>query len=326
MGEARRVFVTRALPGPPLDELRGAPGVALAVNPHDRPVTREELLAGARGAVALIPQLVDRIDAALLDALPELRLVANYAAGYDNVDLAAASARGVLVSNTPGVLTEATADLTLALLLAATRRVVEADAFVRAGRFRGWAPELLLGTEAGGKTLGIVGLGRIGRAVARRARAFGMELLYTGRTRRPPEESEGAAWAPLEELLARADVVTIHCPLNAETRHLFDARRLALLRPEAYLINMARGPIVDEAALLAALEAGRLRGAALDVFEREPEVTPGLLARPEVVLCPHLGSATLEARTAMAAIAVGNVLDLLAGRAPRTCVNPEVAS
>lgn len=318
-----RVFVSRDLPPGPLDALRAA-GAEVSVHPHDRPATRAELLAGVAEADALLSQLVDAVDAELLAAAPKLRLVANYAVGYDNVDVAAATARGVAVSNTPGVLSETTAEHTLALILALTRRVVEADAYVRAGRWTGWSPQLLLGTGLTGKTLGILGLGRIGRAVARRARAFGMELLYTGRTERPPAESEGAVWVPLSELLARADVLTIHCPLNAETRHLLDAERLALLRPSAYLINMARGEVVHEAALVEALEAGRLAGAALDVFEREPEVDPGLIGRPDVVLAPHLGSATVETRTAMAQIAVDNVLDLLAGENPRTCVNPEV--
>ena len=318
-----RVFVSRDLPPGPLEALRAA-GAEVSLHPHDRPATRAELLAGVAEAEALLSQLVDAVDEELLAAAPRLRLVANYAVGYDNVDVPAASARGVAVSNTPGVLSETTAEHTLALILALTRRVVEADAYVRAGRWTGWSPQLLLGTGLTGKTLGILGLGRIGRAVARRARAFGLELLYTGRTQRPPAESEGASWVPLDELLERADVLTIHCPLERETRHLLDAERLARLRPSAYLVNMSRGEVVDEGALVEALEAGRLAGAALDVFEREPEVHPGLLGRDDVVLAPHLGSATVETRTAMAQIAVDNVLDLIAGRPPRTCVNPEV--
>lgn len=313
------LFVTRALPGEALERLRGV--ADLKVSPHDRPLTHAELVEGAAGARVIVSQLLDPIDAAVMDAAPELALICNYAVGYNNVDVEAANARGVAVCNTPDVLTDASADLTFALLLAAARRIPEADRFVRSGAFDGWAPQLLLGTELRGKTLGIVGLGRIGKAVARRAHGFGLRVLYTQRTVLAPEASEGAVYAELDELLAASDFVSLNCPLTPETHHLLDARRLALLGDHAYLINMARGPVVDEAALVSALEAGRLRGAALDVFEREPEVSAGLLERDDVVLCPHLGSATRETRAAMVEIVVENVLDLVAGRSPRTCVN-----
>lgn len=312
------VFVTRALPPGPLEALAAERGLQLVIHPHDRPVTRAELRAGLRGAEVLVSQLVDRVDAELLAGAAGLRLICNYAVGYDNVDLAAASERGVALCNTPDVLTEASADMTWALLLAVTRRVVEGDRLTRAGGFHGWAPQLLLGTELTGKTLGIVGLGRIGKAVARRARGFGLRVRYTGRRELPSAEAEGAEFVGLEQLLRESDLVSLHCPLTPETRHLLCAERLGWLRPSAYLINMARGPVVDEDALVAALEAGRLRGAGLDVFEREPALAAGLAELENVVLAPHLGSATEETRLAMAQIVADNVRDLLDGRRPRT--------
>ena len=316
------VFVTRALPEPALDELRRAPEVReLRLHPHDRPVTREELRVGLAGAEALLAQLVDRVDLEALTWGADLRVVANCAVGLNNVDVPAATARGVLVANTPDVLTECTADLTLALLLAVARRVVEGDRIVRAGAFPGWSPTYLLGAEVHGRTLGIVGLGRIGQAVARRARGFGMPLLWAGRGERPEALELGATRVPLEELLARADFVSLHVPLTTETRRLIDAAALARMKPSAFLINASRGELVDEAALVAALQAGRLAGAGLDVFEREPELAPGLAALPNAVLTPHVGSATRETRLAMARVAVAAVLATLRGELPRTCVN-----
>lgn len=317
-----RVVVTRALPFPALDRLRAAVR-EVVVSPHDRALTADELHALVPGADALIATLSDRVDAALLDRAPRLRVVANYAVGLDNVDLDATRARGVVVANTPDVLTEATADQALALLLAVARRVVEADRFVRDGRWRGFAPDLLLGRGLQGKALGVVGLGRIGQAVARRARAFGMSIRYAGLRPRPEAAALEAAHLPLDDLLAGSDAVVVTCPLLPATRGLLDARRLALLRPGALLVNVARGPIVDEAALAAALRAGRLGGAGLDVFEDEPRVHPDLLALPpdRVVLAPHLGSATFEARAGMAALCVDAVLDVLAGRRPPNAVS-----
>ena len=277
------------------------------------------------GAAALISLLNRRIDAALLDAAgPKLRLVANYAVGYDNIDVAAATARGIWVSNTPGVLTEATADLTWAALLAITRRVVEGDRLVRSGGFVGWGPLLLLGSELRGKTLGIVGLGAIGKAVARRARGFGLEVLYAERPSLPAEiDSEGirARACPLPELLRRSDIVSLHTPLTPETRHLLGADKLALLKKGAYLINTARGPVVDETALVARLRAGQLRGAAFDVYEREPVLSPGLAELDNVVLLPHLGSATDETRLEMAQMVAADVLRVLDGQPPKNAVN-----
>ncbi|MEZ6187585.1 MAG: NAD(P)-dependent oxidoreductase [Planctomycetota bacterium] len=316
-GALVKVFVTRALPGDALARLEAHPGVErVEVSPHDRPLTAAELRQGLEGAQVAITQLVDRLDQDLLQAAPDLKLVCNYAVGVNNVDLEAARARGVVVCNTPDVLTEASADLTWALLLGVARRVVEGDRLVRSGGFTGWAPELLLGSAVAGKTLGVVGLGRIGSAVARRAQGFGMRVLYTSRS---PKD---VAWerVELEALLREADFVCLHPPLTPETQHLLDAERLALMKPSAYLINLSRGPVVDEAALVRALRAGELAGAALDVFEREPELEPGLAELPNVLLAPHLGSATVETRHAMADLAVANVEDFLAGRPPRTRV------
>ena len=318
-----RIVVTRRLPQPALDEL--AAGADVWVSPHDRPLTVPELHHAAAGADALITLLHDRVDDALLAAAgPGLRCVANVAVGYDNVDVAAATRRGVRVTNTPGVLTEATADIAMALILAVTRRLGEGERLLRRREPWAWHMFFMLGTGLQHKTLGVVGLGEIGRATARRARAFGMRIAYSGRSRAPVAVEQslgGATHLPLDELLATADVVSLHCPLSDATRHLIDARRLALMRPGAYLVNTARGPIVDEAALAAALRAGRPAGAGLDVFEREPEVHPDLLAADNVVLLPHLGSATIETRTAMAQLAVRNALAVAAGAAPLTPVN-----
>jgi glyoxylate reductase len=244
-----------------------------------------------------------------------LRVVANYAVGVDNVDIAAATARGVAVANTPDVLVEATADFTFALLLAAARRLGEGERMVRAGEWRGWTPELLLGSDVAGKTLGIVGMGRIGRAVARRARGFSMPVIYS--RGKDPDARE----VSFDELLATSDVISLHCPLTPETRGLIDARALAAMKPGAILVNTARGAIVDDGALAAALESGRLGGAGLDVFTDEPRIDPRLLAARRAVLAPHLGSATTNARIRMAELCVTAVRDVLAGRRPPNLVN-----
>ncbi len=322
-----RVFVTRALPEEAMTLLREAPEVSdLRVNPFDRPVSRDELLAGVRRCDCLLSQLVDWVDGEVLEANPGLRVVANYAVGFNNVDVVAATRLGIPVTNTPGVLTETTADLTLALLLAVARRLGEAERFLRAGRWKDWSPTLLLGSDVHGKTLGIVGLGRIGAAVARRAAAFGMTILYANRTPRAAPVGVSAEQVTLDEVLRRSDFVTVHVPLSSDTHHLLGAAAFRAMKPTAFVINTSRGPVLDEAALVAALEAGELAGAALDVFEEEPHVHPGLLAREDVVLVPHVGSATRETRLAMARIAIENVLDVLRGQRPRTCVNPEVLS
>jgi glyoxylate reductase len=258
------------------------------------------------GCAALLCLLTDRIDAAFLAAAPALRVVANMAVGTDNIDHAAARARGVIVTNTPDVLTDATADLAFALLLAAARRLPWSDRFVRGGGFRGWHPELGLGLDVTGRTLGIVGYGRIGRAVAERAAGFRMRVLWCGR--------DGGT--PLGELLAQSDFVSLHAPLRPDTRHLIGERELRRMQPHAVLINTARGPLVDEAALVRALREGWIAGAGLDVFEREPALTPGLADLPQVVLAPHIGSATPGTRNKMAEIAARNILAALRGEAP----------
>ncbi|WP_007026358.1 2-hydroxyacid dehydrogenase, partial [Saccharomonospora iraqiensis] len=274
-------------------------------------------------ADAVVVTLKERVDAAFADAAgPGLRAVATVAVGYDNIDVPALTARGVIVAHTPGVLTDATAEITLGLLLSVTRRLGEGERLLRSGTPWSFELDFMLGTGLTGSTLGIVGLGQIGRAVARRARAFGMRIVYTGRRRAPAgtEEELAAAYLPLPELLARADVVSLHCPLTADTHHLIDADALAAMKPTAFLLNTARGPVVDEGALADALDAGTIAGAGLDVFEREPEVHPGLLGRDDVALAPHLGSATVETRTAMATLAARNVVAVLRGEDPPTPV------
>ena len=304
------IFVTRPIPQRGLDRLE-ASGVPVHVREEDSPISRDELLAGVRGRQALLCMLTDRVDAQVMEAGP-LRVVSNLAVGVDNVDLVAARGRGVIVTNTPGVLTDATADLTLALLLALARRVVEGDRYVRQGRFDAWSPTLMVGGDLAGRSLGIIGAGRIGSAVARRARGFGMEILIAGRRDRP----EVGRRLPLPELMARADFVSLHCPLTRDTHHLVDERMLKLMKPTAYLVNTARGPVIDEAALVRALSDGVIAGAALDVFEDEPVVHPGLLELPNVVLAPHVGSATRQTRDTMAVMAVQNLLAVLQGQEP----------
>jgi glyoxylate reductase len=320
------VAVTRRIPAPALELLEETAEVWCS--PHDRPLTTDELHAAVAGADAALTLLHDRVDGAFLDAAgPQLRCVANVAVGYDNVDVDAATQRGVMITNTPGVLTDSTADLAMSLILMVTRRLGEGERTVRRGERWSWDMFFLLGTSLAMKTLGVIGLGAIGQATARRALAFGMEIVYAGR-RRAPDEVEaalGATRLELGELLARSHVVSIHTPLSTETRHLIDADALRLMRPEAYLINTARGPIVDEAALVQALRARTIAGAGLDVFEQEPDVDPGLLELENAVLLPHLGSATIETRTAMALLAAENAIAVLRGHKPPTPVNPEVS-
>ncbi|HZR91832.1 MAG TPA: D-glycerate dehydrogenase [Gaiellaceae bacterium] len=311
--ERPRVFATRRFPERVRGELEAL--FDLDVNDSEWPPSRAELLDRARGCDGLMTMLTDRVDDELIDAAgPRLRVVANFAVGYDNVDVPACTRRGVLVSNTPDVLTQATAELTMALLLALVRRVAEGDRLVRRRESWIWAPNMLLGHGLEGRRLGVVGYGRIGRRVASLAQAFGMEVVHASRT----------SGLPLDRLLATADVVSLHLPLSAQTRHLIDERALSLMKPTAVLVNTSRGPIVDEAALARALAAGRIAGAALDVFEREPEVTEELLSFENVVLAPHLGSATLETREAMGMLCVEALRAvLLENRAPANALNPE---
>jgi glyoxylate reductase len=308
-----RCFVTRRLPGGAIERL--AAEHETDVWPGPEPPPRDTLLARAREAEALLTLLTDRVDAELLDACPNLRAVANYAVGTDNVDLDEATRRGIAVGNTPGVLTEATADLALALMLAAARRLVEADAAVRAGDWPTWQPGAFLGYDLSGATLGIVGFGRIGRAVARRADGFGMTVVQSSR-------SGGVA---LDELLAGSDFVSVHAPLTEATRGLIGERELSVMKRSAILVNTARGPLVDGAALERALRNGEIAGAALDVTDPEPlPAGHPLLSAPGLTVVPHIGSATHRTRTAMADMSVDNLLAALAGQRMPHCANPEV--
>jgi lactate dehydrogenase-like 2-hydroxyacid dehydrogenase len=322
-----RVFVSQEIVEDALAEFDGT-GIAVDLRRDHRPLPAEELRAVAAGYDGLICLLTDRIDAELLAACPRLRVVANVAVGYDNIDVAAATRAGVAVTNTPRVLTEATADLAFALLLATARRVPEGDAFLREGQYTHWrVRQEQTGVDVHGATLGLFGLGQIGRAVARRARGFDMTVLYHDVQPLPDEDEKalGVAYVPFEELLARSDFVSVHAPLTDTTRHRFDAAAFAAMKPTAMLINTARGPIVDEAALAAALRDGVIAGVGLDVYEREPEVDPLLLKlRERVVLLPHLGSATGATRREMCRTAARNARDVLLGKRPENLVNPEV--
>jgi len=316
--------VTNLLPETALESLRKAG--QLRIDERTERIPRPDLLDLVGGADAVLTLLHDRVDEELLEAAgPQLRCVANVAVGYDNVDLEAATRRGVVITNTPGVLDEATADLTMALVLGATRRMVEGDRLIRSGQPWTWGMSFMLGSGLRGKLLGIVGLGGIGRRVAERARAFGMEIAYHSRHPAPAEvvaELE-AERLPLAELLARADVLSLHCPLTPETHHLIGGAELVAMKPSAVLVNAARGPVVDERALAAALAAGEIAGAGLDVYEHEPQVEPGLLELENVVLAPHLGSATVETRTAMAELAARNAISVLRGAGALTPVTSQ---
>ena len=315
------VYVTRLLTDDAMAALERL-GVPLVVG-EERPPTREELLRDAAGAVGIVCTLTDRIDADVLDAAGAwLRVVANVAVGYDNIDVEAARDRGVVVTNTPGVLDDATADLTMGLVLTAARRIAEGDRFLRRAEPWIWGPRMMTGLDlSAGATLGIVGFGRIGRAVARRARGFGMRLLATPTSSPvPDDDAAGVTFADLDTVLAESDVVTLHCPLTEQTRHLIDDTALDRMRPTALLVNTARGPVVDTDALVRALQEDRIAGAALDVFEDEPAVDPRLLELEQVVLTPHLGSAGGATRSAMCGLAVRNLAEVLAGRSPLTPV------
>ena len=311
-----RTLVTRKLPSSVIAKLEAASEVDLYVG--GKAISREELLRRVTGADALVCLLTDTIDAAVLDAAgPPLKIVANVAVGYNNIDVAACRARGIAVTNTPDVLTNACADFTWGLMLAITRRLGEGERVVRAGAWSGWALDYMLGMELRGKQLGLVGLGRIGRAVAEKAPAFGMTVAYTARR---SADLPGAVQMPLDRLLATSDVVSLHCPMTPETRHLIDKKALARMKRTAYLINTSRGPVVDEEALAWALNERLIAGAALDVYEKEPEIHPALMTVENVLLIPHLASATTETRTAMADLAVSNAIAVLNGHAPLTPV------
>ncbi|HEV8308315.1 MAG TPA: D-glycerate dehydrogenase [Methylomirabilota bacterium] len=317
------MFISRHLPQDALDLARSRATVRL--NPEDRRLSPDELGREIRDAEGLVCLLTDTIDEPLLARAGRLRVVANVAVGYNNIDVPAASRRRVVVTNTPGVLTETTADFTWALLLATARRVAEGDAYTRAGKFTEWGLMLLLGGDVHGKTLGILGLGRIGRAVARRAQGFAMRLLYHDAVRDPAAERDlGVVYQDKATVLREADFVTLHVPLLAETHHYIGEPELRRMKPTAFLINASRGPVVHEAALVRALKEGWIAGAGLDVYEEEPTVHAGLLECPNAVLAPHIASASRETRTKMAMMAVENCLAVLEGTRPPNPVNPEI--
>jgi glyoxylate reductase len=286
---------------------------------------REEVLRRVKDKEALVCLLTEKVNEELLQAAPKLKIAANVAVGFDNIDVAACTKRGVVATNTPGVLDETTADFAWTLLMAVGRRLLEGDALARSGNWKGWDLDQLVGTDVWGKTLGIVGFGRIGRAMARRASGFQMKLIYTDEVRAAPnvEKELGAEFREMNGLLAEADFISLHTPLLPETRGLFNAEKFNRMKRTAYLINTSRGPVVNENDLVAALESGRIAGAALDVFEKEPAIHPGL-RRANVVLAPHIASAALETRTKMACMAAENVVALLQGRRPANILNPEV--
>jgi lactate dehydrogenase-like 2-hydroxyacid dehydrogenase len=320
----KNVYVTRRIPEPGIEFLRAHCDV-VEVSPHDRALTREELLDAVRGRDGVLCQLSDPIDARTMDAAEGCRVFSDYAVGFNNIDVAEATRRGIAVCNTPDVLSAATADLAWALLLAVSRRVVEGDRITRSGAFGGWGPMTMLGGEVTGKTLGILGAGRIGTAMALRSRGFEMSVIYAHpRVNETLRDELGARQLGIETLFAESDFLSVHVPLNDGTRHLVDARLLALMKPTAYLINTSRGPVVDEEALVAALREGRIAGAGLDVYEHEPKLSPGLAELPNVVLTPHVGSATVETRAAMALLAAENLVAVLDGKIPEHIVNPEV--
>ena len=313
-----KILVTREIPEAGLRLLDDFDVTVL----HERPPTRDELLEALSGASGVLATATEKMDGEAMDAAGDgLRVIANMAVGYDNIDVGAATERGVIVTNTPGVLDETTADVAFMLVLAAARRLGEGERLLRAGKWEWWGPKQLRGLDVWGKTLGIVGMGRIGRAVARRGKGFGMEILYHNRSRNEDAEEElGARYVELEDLLRESDFVSIHTPLTDETRHLIGERELDLMAETAVLVNTSRGPVVDEAALAQALREGRIFAAGLDVYEGEPEVHPGLLELENVVLAPHIGSATVETRDRMATLAAENLAAVLRGEQPKTPV------
>jgi glyoxylate reductase len=320
------VLVTGNLPDTEIDRIEKEHRAQ--VHRQDCPMERRAILESIGDKQGLLSMITDTVDSDLLDCAPELKIVANFGVGYNNIDVPAATRRGIMVTNTPGVLTDATADLTMALVLTVARRVVEGDRYTRQGRFRFWAPFHFLGHEITGKTLGIVGMGRIGRAVARRAAGFDMRVLYHSRNPLAEEEERKLSvhYAGLKTLLQEADFISLHTPLTPRTRHLIGSRELDWMKSDAFLINTARGAVVDEQALVEALKQRRIGGAGLDVYENEPRLTPGLECLDNVVLLPHVGSATVETRRRMAAMAVDNLLAGMQGRIPPNCLNPDVVA
>ncbi|MBG0790290.1 MAG: D-glycerate dehydrogenase [Desulfovibrionaceae bacterium] len=320
-----KIFVTRRIPREGIDLLRRVADVD--VSPQDGPLERKKLLAAAPSYHGILGTMTDRIDAEFMDAAESLKGYANYAVGFDNIDVPEATRRGLPVSNTPGVLTDATAECAWALLFAVARRVVEADGIMRSGRWKWWGPLQFIGGTVRGKTLGIVGAGRIGTAMALMGRGFDMPVIYSnasGRKNGVLETELNARLVSFDELLAQADFISLHTPLTPQTRHLFGAEQFARMKDTAYIINTARGPVIDENALVAALKKGEIAGAGLDVYENEPTMAPGLAELDNVVVLPHIGSATRAARAGMATLAARNLAAMLKGQKPETGLNPEL--
>jgi glyoxylate reductase len=318
-----KVYVTRLIPDDGMKLLYDK--CEVTVNPHDRVATRQEIIDNIKGKDAMLCLLTDTIDAEIMDANPNVKIIANYAVGFNNIDVQAATQRGIPVSNTPGVLTDTTADMAWTLIMSTARRVVEGDKFTRAGKYKGWGPLLLVGQDVHHKTLGIIGFGRIGQTVAKRAAGFDMKILYYDVNKMPEvAQKYNAEYRELDDLLRESDIISLHVDLNDSTRHLIGEREFGLMKDTAYLINTARGPVVDENALVQALKNNCIAGAGLDVFENEPALAPGLAELDNVVIPPHIASATRETRGAMARIAAENVIAALEGRKPPTIVNPEV--
>ena len=320
-----KVLLTRRLPQSGIELLEKH--VDLSINPLDAPLSRQNMIMGIKDKDGLICLLNDRVDAEVINAGKHLKIIANYAVGYNNIDVQAATKRKITVTNTPGVLTEATADLTFSLLLSLARRTIEADKFIRQKSFKGWSPMLFLGRDIHSKILGIIGFGRIGRAVARRANGFAMRVLYYDSARLSTDEETAyrVEYHGLDDLLKQADFVCIHVPLNKQTYHMIGKEELTSMKESSYLINVARGPIIDEKALVNALQEKRIAGCALDVYEDEPTIEEELIAMPNTVLTPHIGSASIETRTKMAMMVADNIITVLVekGKAPNT-INPQV--
>lgn len=319
-----RIFITRQIPGLEIAKFNGIGEVS--VYPYDRPIPLDELIENAKGSDAILTLLTDQINRRVIDEIgPQLKIISNYAVGFDNIDVDAATERKIAVTNTPSdEVSESVAEFAWTLLLSLSRRVIEADEFGRKGAYRGWEPDLFLGRDVYGKTLGVVGLGRIGTMVARRALGFKMKVVYHKRERDGKAETElGVQYREFEQLLAESDYISLHVPLSPDTRHLIDETAFARMKPTTYLINTARGEVVDEHALVQALKSGKIAGAGLDVHENEPEMNPELLLMENVILTPHIASSTVEVRKKMTEQAIDAILKVLAGEKPETIVNPE---
>jgi len=319
-----RILITGNLPENVISPLKEK--YDIEINRKDRPMDRQEMISKLKDKQGLLPMLNDSINEEVLNSSPHLKMIANFGVGYNNIDVRSATARGIMVSNTPGVLTEATAELAFTLILGVSRRLVEGDRMVREGRFKFWAPMLFLGREVTGKTLGIIGMGKIGKAIAVKARAFDMRVLYNNRKSIDSKEEEKlrAQYVDLKTLLAESDFVSLNVPLTEETKHLIGKNELSLMKSTSFIINTSRGAVIDEKALVDVLRARKIGGAGLDVYENEPSLTPGLTDLDNVILLPHIGSGTLETRIKIGKLAVENLIAGLEGRAPPNLVNPEV--